>query len=1047
MSTSLTEIGSTFYLYDSTGTGTTLKYGGVDVVAGQFGAWTPIGAVQTATGYDVAWKVAGADQYTVWSTDSNGNYIAEITGYAVPGTDYSLETLETTFQQDLNGDGVIGPTPTVIQVDGSTSLTAVVNHFYLYDSTGTGPSLKYGGADVVAGQFGAWTPIGAVKTATGYDVAWKVTGADQYTVWSTDSNGNYIAEITGYAVPGTDHSLEALEATFHQDLNGDGFLGVYMPLAFPLQYKGFAYISSYNGAYENSDSLPSLVQTGANSIEAVLGYGIDVTKSQVVVDPNYTDSLSALGKTIAEAEGLGLSVMVRPVIGFLDPTVVAPYSVGEWRQDYQPTDVAAFFASYKQMLIAEANVAQQSGAQMLCVGAELDQLAGPQYLSYWTDIISSVHAVFSGALTYSANWNTASEVSFWSQLDYEGIDCYVPLSTAQNPTLHDLINAWLEPATQSTNPVAYAAIGNQSPIQYFESLAAQSGKPLLFTELGYANDSGAAAQPWASGNSPDPTLQAALYEAFFQAWAQSGSSSLKGTYFWEWDPNGSTSNVGPGIDSFSPQNSPAQVQATAGFATHAAPTITSFSPDTGSVAGLTDANILTLSGMAEANTIVSVYDGSVLLGITTASSSGAWSYLSPNLVDGAHAFTATDTDASGLTSSASSVFDVTIDTVPPAAPTLTSHITNSDNTVSITGAALDDGIAEAGDLIKIYDGSTLISTTTTSASGGWSYTTNPLTDGYHALAATVTDLAGNTSGPSSVVDLAILPAVPSIASFAPHTSGVAGLTDASVLTLAGTAEANTTVSIYDGLALLGTAAANASGAWNYATPKLADGTHAFAATDTDSAGLTSAPSSPFNVTVDTVAPTDVFTGATPNSSGLSNSFKLTGMALDNGVVESGDVVKVYDGSTYLGSTTVGSNGTWNFTTAALSNTVHTFTSTVTDMAGNTGQSTGAVIYGTSGNQMLVSTTGNDIMTGAAGHDTFVFNGTNFGTDVVTDFHPQGNSHDVLQFSQSAFSSVAAVLSHAQQVASNVVITYNAGDTVTLQNVSLNKLTQTDFHFV
>jgi Ca2+-binding RTX toxin-like protein len=97
--------------------------------------------------------------------------------------------------------------------------------------------------------------------------------------------------------------------------------------------------------------------------------------------------------------------------------------------------------------------------------------------------------------------------------------------------------------------------------------------------------------------------------------------------------------------------------------------------------------------------------------------------------------------------------------------------------------------------------------------------------------------------------------------------------------------------------------------------------------------------------------------------------------------------------------------------------------------------------------MLVSTTGNDIMTGAAGHDTFVFNGTNFGTDVVTDFHPQGNSHDVLQFSQSAFSSVAAVLSHAQQVGSNVVITYNAGDTVTLQNVSLNKLTQTDFHFV
>jgi hypothetical protein len=335
--------------------------------------------------------------------------------------------------------------------------------------------------------------------------------------------------------------------------------------AFSLQYKGFDYVAFYNGAYENSDSLPSLVQTGANSIEATLDYGIDAQTSQVVADANYTDSLTALGNTIAQAESLGLSVMVRPLIDFLNPTESAPYTVGDWRQDYQPTNVAAFFASYKQMIVSEAEVAQANGAQMLSIGAELDQLTGSQYLPYWTDIINSVRAVFSGELTYSASWNTAGEVSFWNQLNYEGIDCYVPLSNAANPTLQQLINGWLDPATPSANPGAYAVIGNQSPIQYFESLAAQSGKPLIFTELGYANDSGAAADPAASGNSPDPALQAELYQAFFQAWQQSGSSSLVGTYFWEWDPNGSASNVGPNINSFSPQNSPAQAQATAGF--------------------------------------------------------------------------------------------------------------------------------------------------------------------------------------------------------------------------------------------------------------------------------------------------------------------------------------------------------------------------------------------------------------------------------------------------------------------------------------------------
>ena len=73
-------------------------------------AWTPIGAEQTASGYDVAWKIAGADQYTVWSTDSSGNYISNVIG-VVSGTSTALESIETTFHQDLNGDGVIGIPP------------------------------------------------------------------------------------------------------------------------------------------------------------------------------------------------------------------------------------------------------------------------------------------------------------------------------------------------------------------------------------------------------------------------------------------------------------------------------------------------------------------------------------------------------------------------------------------------------------------------------------------------------------------------------------------------------------------------------------------------------------------------------------------------------------------------------------------------------------------------------------------------------------------------------------------------------------------------
>ena len=127
-------VGTKFFLDSiSTGSDPSLKYGGADVVAGQFGGWTPIGAEQTASGYQVAWKVPGADQYSVWTTDSNGNFISS--SAALSGSSSALQSFETSFHQDLNGDGAIGVPGTVIELAGATSLVAVSNHFFSIAST------------------------------------------------------------------------------------------------------------------------------------------------------------------------------------------------------------------------------------------------------------------------------------------------------------------------------------------------------------------------------------------------------------------------------------------------------------------------------------------------------------------------------------------------------------------------------------------------------------------------------------------------------------------------------------------------------------------------------------------------------------------------------------------------------------------------------------------------------------------------------------------------------------------------------------------------
>ena len=161
-------------------------------MAGQFGGWTPIGAEQTASGYQVAWKLAGVDQYRC------GAPTAAAMPYPIApcvGNQRALQSIETSFHQDLNGDGAIG-VPDRDRHRGPARPAwwgSAPTFFSIASAPGPGPSLKYAGADVVAGQIGGWTPIGAEQTASGYEVAWKVAGADQYSVWSTDSSGNSIS--------------------------------------------------------------------------------------------------------------------------------------------------------------------------------------------------------------------------------------------------------------------------------------------------------------------------------------------------------------------------------------------------------------------------------------------------------------------------------------------------------------------------------------------------------------------------------------------------------------------------------------------------------------------------------------------------------------------------------------------------------------------------------------------------------------------------------------------------------------------------------------
>ncbi|AFM58601.1 Ig-like domain-containing protein [Enterobacter cloacae] len=403
--------------------------------------------------------------------------------------------------------------------------------------------------------------------------------------------------------------------------------------------------------------------------------------------------------------------------------------------------------------------------------------------------------------------------------------------------------------------------------------------------------------------------------------------------------------------------------------------ITAVTDDTGSVTGslsqgaLTDDTRPQISGTAKAGSTVTIMDGSNVLGTTTAGSDGTWSFTpSVDLGRGDHTFTATAKDPMGNESSSSS-WTVTIDTDAPVKPTIDAAL---DDVGSVqgnlaNGGSTDDptptlsGKAEAGSTVKIYDQNGLLGEVTAKADGTWSFSpVAKLPEGEHRFHVTATDKAGNTSADSDDFVLTLDYTAPDASKLAitevyddVNTAGVIASgeeTDDNRPLIKGTgAEPGNTITVYNGDKVIGTAKVQADGTWSLEpTTPLPDGKYTLTAKETDGVGNVSGPSGEYIINVATVppqAPTldTVYDDVAPHADYLQKGDVTndTTPTLSGSSGVAGGTISIYDNGRLIGTTTVGSNGSWSFTPdTALADGSHNFTATVTDGVGRTSEPTG-----------------------------------------------------------------------------------------------------------
>nr|WP_228732642.1 Ig-like domain-containing protein [Pseudomonas sp. P42] len=391
--------------------------------------------------------------------------------------------------------------------------------------------------------------------------------------------------------------------------------------------------------------------------------------------------------------------------------------------------------------------------------------------------------------------------------------------------------------------------------------------------------------------------------------------------------------------------------------------------------GVTDDDTPTFSGGGlQPGDKVTIIDGGVEIGEAIVGDDGRWEFTpDPALTEGPHPITVIVTDPAGNASEPSDPYIVIVDTTAPVKPGIgTGGIEEAiDNVGPITGdigngGRTDDGTPtfgggglQPGDKVTIIDGGVEIGEAIVGDDGRWEFTPDPaLTEGPHPITVIVTDPAGNASEPSDpyivIVDT-LAPAAPTIDSVFDDQGTTTGpinsgdTTDDAQPLISGTAEAGSTVIIYDNGNEIGRTIANPDGSWNYTPiPPLLNGPHDLTAQAQDSVGNISDSSN--NVDFDLVA------GGTPPAPAINQVFDDIADGVGNimpggstndtepdvsGTGEALSTINLFANGVLVGTTTADDQGRWSITpNPPLTEGLNNLTATATNAAGNESAPTG-----------------------------------------------------------------------------------------------------------
>ncbi|WP_199907327.1 Ig-like domain-containing protein, partial [Campylobacter concisus] len=340
--------------------------------------------------------------------------------------------------------------------------------------------------------------------------------------------------------------------------------------------------------------------------------------------------------------------------------------------------------------------------------------------------------------------------------------------------------------------------------------------------------------------------------------------------------------------------------------------------------GLTNDNMPTIKGTAEAGIKVNIYDNGKWIGDAKANANGNWEFtpeISAALPDGKHSITAVAENALGVNSEPSNAANIDVDTVTPK-PTIEKVTDNVEGGVyhgDVKGGLTNDnrpvfeGKAEKGAFVELIDNGKVIGTTEAGEDGKWTIQPKePMADGKHNMVVQATDLAGNRSrSDQSSSDVETNAGVVKITAVCDDVAGYNGkvgnilgvnngLTNDSTPTIKGAAKPGTTITIKDGNSVIdGVIKYNGDGSWEF-TPKtpFADGEHKLTAIATSRTSGAQSVSNVATIDVDTTIRIEL-TEVTPIAEGGTPGAHISKPTIIMNTISRGNHIPTTTGDDYV----------------------------------------------------------------------------------------------------------------------------------------------------